>query len=274
MNKKAKQYTHFVLAMIVGIIVALPIFLCFSYSFMKNTEFSLFPPHIFPDSFLNTANIRNILTNSRVPRYMGNSLYIALIVTIIRLIIASLAAYAFAFMKFKGKNFLFFYILGTMMIPGEALLIANYITINKLGLINTYLGVMAVFFVSASNMFMLRQNFMVMSTSLREASFLDGCGDIRFFTSICIPLSLPILSSLGISSFIAVWNAYLWPLLVMNDPQKRTVQVGIKLLMSEESNDMGVIFAGVCISLLPTTILYVFTQRTIVHGIASGAVKG
>ena len=261
-------------AMLVGLVIIFPIIAGLLFAFRDASEFDLYPPILIPSNILNLTNFVEIITISRVPRYMLNSLWIASVVTVVRLILAAFAAYAFAFMNFKGKNFFFFYILGTMMVPAESVLLANYLTINKLGLINTYLGVMVVFFVSANNMFMLRQNFKVISTSLREAAFLDGCGDMRFFTNICVPLSLPILTSLGISSFISVWNAYLWPLLVVNDSAKRTVQVGIKLLQSEESTNRGVLFAGVYLSLVPTALLFVFTQRSIVQGIASGAVKG
>ena len=274
MKKQFKGIPSFILSIGLGILVSLPVFLCFTYAFMDNTEFTMYPPHIFPSSFLNFSNIRNILCESRVPRYMANSFYIAFVATLVRLVISALAAYAFAFMRFRGKNFFFFYILGTMMVPSESVLIANYITVNNLGLINTYFGVMVAFFVSASNMFMMRQSFLVLPTSLRESAFLDGCNDFRFFTYICVPLSLPIFSSIGISSFISIWNSYLWPLLIMNDAHKRTVQIGIKLLQAEESADMGVLYAGVLFSLIPTAILYVFTQRTIVHGITSGAIKG
>ena len=208
MKKRAVEITSFIASISLGLLVALPVFLCFTYAFMDNTEFTLYPPHILPASFLNFSNIHSIVYESRVLRYMGNSFYIALVSTFVRLVISALAAYAFAFMRFRGRNFFFFYILGTMMVPSEAVLIANYITVNNLGLLNTYLGVMVAFFVSASNMFMMRQNFMVLPTSLRESAFLDGCNDFRFFTYICIPLSLPIFSSIGISSFISVCNAY------------------------------------------------------------------
>lgn len=205
---------------------------------------------------------------------MLNSLFIAVTVTLVRLILSSLSAYAFAFMNFKGKNFLFFYVIGTMMIPAEALLISNYLTINSLGLIDTYMGVMAVYFVSATQVFMLRQNFKTVSLSLREAAFLDGCTDLKFYLRICVPISVPVFTSLGISSFIHVWNAYLWPLLVTNNDQMRTVQVGISLLSNPDSPVKGPVFAAVALSLLPAVVIFAISQRSIVQGISAGAVKG
>ena len=185
-----------------------------------------------------------------------------------------MASYAFAFFEFKGKNFLFFFIVGTMMIPSEALLISNYLTVSKLGLLNTYAGVLCVFFVSATQVFMFRQSFRTISGSLREASYIDGCGDLQFYAQICIPVSKPVITALGLSTFVNVWNTYMWPLLVTDKAEMRTVQVGITMLSNADSAAKGNVFAGIVIIFIPMLILFAISQRNMVYGISSGAVKG
>lgn len=272
-RSKAKTTLHIFFAFVIGLFIVFPILHGFLSAFKTDGAIDAYPPTFFPTS-LYLDNFTEVIFHSLVPRYMLNSLFIAVTVTLVRLILSSLSAYAFAFMNFKGKNFLFFYVIGTMMIPAEALLISNYLTINSLGLIDTYMGVMAVYFVSATQVFMLRQNFKTVSLSLREAAFLDGCTDLKFYLRICVPISVPVFTSLGISSFIHVWNAYLWPLLVTNNDQMRTVQVGISLLSNPDSPVKGPVFAAVALSLLPAVVIFAISQRSIVQGISAGAVKG
>lgn len=274
MKKNLKTFWHVTFAFALGMLIIFPIFHGFMSAFKTDAAIEAYPPQLLPNSFLYLDNFEEVIFHSMVPRYMLNSLFVAVTVTLVRLAFSSMAAYAFAFMKFKGKNILFFYVIGTMMIPAESLLISNYLTVSRWGLIDTYLGIMAVYFVSATQVFMLRQNFRTVSTSLREAAFLDGCTDLLFYLKICIPISMPVFTSLGISSFIHVWNTYLWPLLVTNKDSMRTVQVGISLLSSPDSPVKGPVFAAVSLSLLPAVIIFAFSQRSIVHGIASGAVKG
>ena len=271
-NQKSLFYS--VLSLLVGVLIAFPLFFALLSGFKDDATFDAYPPEIFPRSFLYLENYRQVLFDSLVPRFMWNSLIIAAAVTLIRLLISTIAAYAFAFFEFRGKNFLFLMVIGTMMIPSETVLITNYLTISRLGLLNTYLGVMAVYFVSATQVFMFRQNFKTISSSLRDAAFIDGCGDIQFYLRICIPVSKAIITALGLNSFVAVWNTYLWPLLVTSKPEMRTVQVGITLLAADESGVKAPVFAAIAIILLPSALIFAFFQRNIVHGITGGAVKG
>lgn len=213
-------------------------------------------------------------TLPKIPRYMINSFITAAVGTFMRMLLGTLAAFALSFMDFKGKKVLFFIILGTMMIPGDVLLISNYILISKLNLLNTYMGIMIVSFVTATNVFMLRQNFLTVSTSLREASMIDGCGNFKFYTNICVPVSVPIIASLSISSFVGLWNAYLWPLLVTTEDYIRTVQVGVTMLYFEEAGSAAPLFASVSVSLIPTVFIFIFFQRKLVRGITSGSTTG
>ena len=195
MKRKQKDFLFdnliTVIAIILGIIIIFPLIYCFLSSFKTPSEF--LNPKLFPSSFLYLDNFKNALERGNLLRYTLNSFVIAFVGTAVRMVLSILAAYAFTFYDFKGKNFFFFLILGTMMIPGDVLLVTNYLTVSKMHLLNTYLGVMIVSFVSASQMFMLRQRFKTIPKDMREASSMDGYGDLWFIWKVLLPLSKPVV---------------------------------------------------------------------------------
>ena len=262
-----------IVALILGFIIVFPIIYCFLSAFKTPSEF--LNPKLFPSSFGYLDNFKNALERGNLLRYTLNSFIIALIGTTVRMALSILAAYAFTFYEFKGKNFFFFMILGTMMIPGDVLLVTNYLTVSKLHLLNTYLGVMVVSFVSASQMFMLRQRFKTIPKDMREASSMDGYGDLWFIWKVLLPLSKPVVTTLFVQSFINLWNAYLWPLIVTaSSPEMRTVMVGITRLNSWEDENYQLVMAGVCISLLPSLVLFMIMRRNMKKGGVDGSLVG
>lgn len=262
-----------IVALILGFIIVFPIIYCFLSAFKTPSEF--LNPKLFPSSFGYLDNFKNALERGNLLRYTLNSFIIAFIGTTVRMALSILAAYAFTFYEFKGKNFFFFMILGTMMIPGDVLLVTNYLTVSKLHLLNTYLGVMVVSFVSASQMFMLRQRFKTIPKDMREASSMDGYGDLWFIWKVLLPLSKPVVTTLFVQSFINLWNAYLWPLIVTaSSPEMRTVMVGITRLNSWEDENYQLVMAGVCISLLPSLVLFMIMRRNMKKGGVDGSLVG
>ena len=262
-----------VIAIILGVIIIFPLIYCFLSSFKTPSEF--LNPKLFPSSFLYLDNFKNALERGNLLRYTLNSFVIAFVGTAVRMVLSILAAYAFTFYDFKGKNFFFFLILGTMMIPGDVLLVTNYLTVSKMHLLNTYLGVMIVSFVSASQMFMLRQRFKTIPKDMREASSMDGYGDLWFIWKVLLPLSKPVVTTLFVQSFINLWNAYLWPLIVTaSSPEMRTVMVGITRLKSWEDENYQLVMAGVCISLIPSLILFIVMRRNMKKGGLDGSLVG
>lgn len=262
-----------VIAIILGVIIIFPLIYCFLSSFKTPSEF--LNPKLFPSSFLYLDNFKNALERGNLLRYTLNSFVIAFVGTAVRMVLSILAAYAFTFYDFKGKNFFFFLILGTMMIPGDVLLVTNYLTVSKMHLLNTYLGVMIVSFVSASQMFMLRQRFKTIPKDMREASSMDGYGDLWFIWKVLLPLSKPVVTTLFVQSFINLWNAYLWPLIVTaSSPEMRTVMVGITRLNSWEDENYQLVMAGVCISLIPSLILFIVMRRNMKKGGLDGSLVG
>ena len=277
MKRKQKDFLFdtliTVIAIILGIIIIFPLIYCFLSSFKTPSEF--LNPKLFPSSFLYLDNFKNALERGNLLRYTLNSFVIAFVGTAVRMVLSILAAYAFTFYDFKGKNFFFFLILGTMMIPGDVLLVTNYLTVSKMHLLNTYLGVMIVSFVSASQMFMLRQRFKTIPKDMREASSMDGYGDLWFIWKVLLPLSKPVVTTLFIQSFINLWNAYLWPLIVTaSSPEMRTVMVGITRLNSWEDENYQLVMAGVCISLIPSLILFIVMRRNMKKGGLDGSLVG
>ena len=263
-----------VLALFFGCLVAFPLFYGFLGAFKTPAEFIAYPPTLFPEHFTNLKNFETVFTQTPMLRYFWNSLVISVSSTVIRLILAIFAAYAFAFFSFPGRKALFFLLLGTMMLPADPLMITNYQTVSRLGLLDTYLGVGIVSFVGASQMFILRQHFLAYPRAIREAAEMDGCGDLRFLSFILAPMSLPLLLTLFLQCFVTQWNAYLWPLLVTNKNEMRTVQIGITMLTTLEGTNYETVLAGAAVAVAPAVVLFLLLRRSITRTMSGGALVG
>lgn len=279
-GKLVKTIGLYTLLALMALVVAFPLLIALSYSFMQERDISSYPPPIVPvnptlDNFREIFD-RALRPSSPLPifNYLFNSFLVATAVVIGQLITASLAAYAFAFLPFPGKNLLFLGFLATLMIPWEATIIPNYLTIRDLGWVDTYQGLAVPFMATGFGTFLLRQSFLQIPRDLYDAAVMDGAGRFRFLWQIVIPLSRPALGTLAVYSFLATWNQYFWPLLVTNQPIMRTVQVGIVQLKFEESLRWGLVMAGVVIIVIPTLLLLVLGQRQLVRGLTAGAIKG
>ena len=272
-RKRFRSVLYQIIAIGIGLLLVSPILYALVISFMPGEEILTIPPKFIPSRWI-TDNYQMAWTLTTLPRFMLNSLILAGVSSVVRVITASMAAFALSFFEFRGRNVIFMLIMGTMMVPSDIVLVSNYHTVSRLGWINTYMGMMIVFFVSANNIFMMRQYYLTFSKDLKEASEVDGCGNIRFFCTILLPLSTPIITTIFISSFISTWNTYLWPMLVTNDNLLRTVQVGVTMLNFPEGSTYGPVMAASMIVLLPTLAVFVIFRRQIVGGIMGGAVKG
>ena len=262
-----------IFAVVLGLFIISPIIYALFISVMPADQILSNPPKIIPRTVI-LDNYKKAIESTRLGRYMWNSLIIAGISSVVRLITASMAAFAFSFFEFKGKGFLFTLTMGTVMIPGDVVLVTNYQTVAKLGLVNTYLGMMIIFMVSALNIFVMRQNFLSFSKEIKEASEVDGCSNLRFFATILLPLNRPVLTTVFISAFIGTWNTYLWPMLVTNDDAMRTVQVGVTMLNFPDGTVYGPIMAASILVLLPVMVMFIIFRRQIVGGLMGGAIKG
>ena len=270
MLKNAIQY---LLLTIVAIIVIFPLWSAFTISMLSDAEVASFPPLLAPTS-LQLTNFVRALEQAPLLRYLFNSIVQSTLVMVGQLVTASLAAYAFAFIDLKGRNVMFLVFLSTLMIPWEATIIPNYLTVRSLGWTDTYMGLTVPFLATAFGTFLLRQFFMTIPRELQDAATIDGCGSLRFLITIVLPLARPALGTLAVYSFLQTYNQYLWPLLITNDQQMRTVQIGITLLQDEERFMFNIVMAGVVLVLVPTFILFIVGNRQLIRGLTAGAVKG
>lgn len=262
-----------VMAVIIGLIIIFPVIYTFATAFKTRSELTAYPPTVLPDNFT-FENFKTALERAPLFRFMFNSLIMGLLGTFLRVTFAVLAAYVFAYYQFPGSSALFLVVMGTMMLPGDTLLMTNYLTVSKLGLMDNYLGMCITSLVGASQMFMLRNHFKTLPRSLRDAAFLDGCGDLRYLFSVVLPLSRPVIMTLSVQSFMTFWNAFLWPLLVTNKTDMRTVQVGISMLTTPLDTNYTLVLAGVSIILIPSFILFIILRMNIKQGLTAGSIVG
>jgi sn-glycerol 3-phosphate transport system permease protein len=192
-----------------------------------------------------------------------------------QLVTSILSAYAFAFLRMPMRNLIFGIFLATLMVPWEAIIIPNYLTMAQYHLINTYPALILPFLAVGFGTFLLRQFFLSFPKDLYEAALLDGSGHLRFLWSILLPLSRPALAALAIWSFLSAWNQFLWPLLVISRDEMQTLQIGISRLQDVEAGTApNFILAGTVLALVPTLLLIYFGQRHIVRGLTAGALRG
>ena len=263
----------YVVLALVAIVVAFPLLLALSYSLMTESDIVTFPPPVLP-THPTLANYDTVLNTIPIGRYLLNSFVVSFAVVIGQLLTASLAAYAFSFLVFRGRSLLFFLFLSTLMIPWEATIIPNYLTVRQLGWVDTYQGLAVPFMATAFGTFLLRQGFMQIPRELWDAARIDGASTFHFLRTVVIPLSRPALATVAIYGFLSTYNQYFWPLLVTNQTLMRTTQVGVAQLRFEESARWGVIMAGVIMVAVPTLALLIAGQRQLIRGLTAGAVKG
>lgn len=206
-------------------------------------------------------------------RYFFNSFFMSGVTTIGEVIFTIFAAYAFAKMKFFGKNVLFTILLGTLMIPGQMLLVPNFVTINRLGWYNTYQALIIPWLASVFAIFLLRQFFRSLPDELWDSARIDGCGRFRFLWQIMVPLAKPAIVTVAILKFIGGWNAFLWVLIMTSDELMRTVPVGLQSFSSEVGTRYELLMAASVLAVLPILILYFFTQKQFIKSFARTGIK-
>jgi sn-glycerol 3-phosphate transport system permease protein len=185
-----------------------------------------------------------------------------------------MAAFSFSFLHFRGRNVVFMCILATMMVPWEATIISNYLTVSSWKWLDTYHVLILPYGCSAMGIFLMRQHYLTFAKSLHEAARLDGCNNWRFLATIVVPLSRPALGALGAYIFLQQWNNYLWPLLVTNSDNVRTVQIGVASMYDIDADKINLLMSAVIVCLVPSLSIFVFMQKNLINGLMAGAVKG
>ncbi len=280
MSETTARYTPvqkvllYALLIAVSVVVLFPIWQAFVTSMATDPEVATWPPKLFPARF-SLDNYYTALATAPLFRYVLNSIIQSSTVTLSHLILACLAAYAFAFIEFPLKNFFFMLFMATQMIPWEAIIIPNYLTIvQDLRFGDTYQGLALPYLATAFGTFLVRQFFLSIPRDLHDAAVMDGCGRLRFLITIAVPLARPALGTLAVFSFLQTYNQYLWPLLITNNVDMRTAQIGIALLQDQEDLHFNIEMAGAVFILIPTFVLFIIGNRQLIRGLTAGAVKG
>jgi multiple sugar transport system permease protein len=262
------------LALIIGSLWALfPFLWMLSTSLKSESEVLLYPPTWIPSVFVwdNYAHVTRLLPFGR---FLINTTVVAVTVTILELITSSFAAYAFARLRFPGRDKLFLLYLATLMIPGQVTIIPNFLLISWFGGVDTYWALILPAAFSAFGTFLLRQFFMSIPQELEQAARIDGCSFFGIYRHIILPLSGPALATLAVFAFMTQWNAFLWPLIVTNKETMRTLTVGIRYFGDDAPGQFNYLMAGTVMSLIPILILFLLLQRYFVRGIATTGLTG
>lgn len=279
MTRKLESPFVHLLLLVGAIAMLMPFAWMVSTSLKAQNEVFSYPPQWIPSQLL-WSNYAQAWAAAPFGRYFINSGIVALAVTFLDLVTSSLAAFAFGRMQFPLRNALFTLYLASMMIPHQMTIIPAFLLLKNFGDISpalgldSYFALIAPFAASAFGVFMLRQSFMQIPNELEDAAVLDGCGRLGFLVRMVLPLSRPALATLALFAFQANWNSYLWPLIVTNSDQMRTVQIGLRYFVGQEgSSQWGLLMAAAVFVSLPVVILYLFVQRQFTQGIASTGLK-
>lgn len=258
---------------VMAFVILLPLLYALSIAFMPSGELFTMELNLLPKN-PTLSNFRDALVNVPLLRFILNSFIMAGCITIGQIITCSLSAFAFSFLEFKGKGILFAIVMATMMVPGEATIISNYLTVGNLGMLDTYGVLIVPYLTSAMGIFLFRQFYMTFPISLYESAKLDGCNNLKFIIKILLPLTKSAIGAMGVYTFINAWNMYMWPLLVTGSDKMRTVQIGISMLDSVDSQSITLMIAGVVMVIIPSISIFILGQKQLIRGMFSGAVKG
>jgi len=219
-------------------------------------------------------NYTDALVYGGVDVFLLNSLIYALVITAVQLTVNTLAAYAFARMHFRGRGLLFSVLLATMMLPPAVMLVPRFLVVRQLGMVDSFCGVVLPGFAGAFGVFLLRQFFMNIPRSLEDAARLDGCGSLGVLRHVVLPLSKPVLITLGLFTFMGAWNAFIWPLVILSDQSYYPLTVGLSLFQEDSGADWPRIFAASVMGSGPLILLFLLAQRYLVRGISLSGLKG
>jgi multiple sugar transport system permease protein len=260
------------LAVIVAAITLTPSLWMVSASFMSTGEASDFPPKLLPTR-ITLEHYVTLFTRLNVARYLINSLILSVSITLISLFFNSMAGYAFAKYRFPGRDRLFRFLVSEMVIPAQVTTLPLFLMLNKVGLINTYFGVIIAGMATIYGIFLIRQFALSIPDSFIEAARMDGSSDFRIYWSVILPLCKPILITLAIFTFMGTWNDFLWPLIVLTDDSMYTLPVALANLTGEHVQDTELMMAGAVITILPVMLIFVALQKYYISGIMSSGLK-
>lgn len=253
--------------------ILLPFIWMILTSLKPSNEVLLMPPKWLPSKF-QWENYADAFSAAPFVTYFRNSVIVTVLITSGELLTTILAAFAFAQLKFRGKQVLFLLLVATMMVPGEILVIPNFVTLARLGWVNTYKALAVPWCASVFSIFLLRQQFASIPQDYYKAARMDGCRDLRYLFTVLVPMSRPTLVSIILLKVINSWNSYLWPLIATNTNDMRTLPVGLAYFSTEAGVRYNTLMAFSLMIILPTLIVYLLTQKYIIQGVSRTGLKG
>jgi multiple sugar transport system permease protein len=244
-----------------------------STSLTSDAQLFATPPRLIPEP-AQPENYARVFETFPIGRFALNSAIVAVASTALQLLTSAMGAYAFARIRFPGREALFVVYLATLMIPMQVLVVPLFIEMRLIGQVNSYGGLILPGIASAFGTFLLRQYFLTLPVELEEAALMDGASRWSIFLRIVLPLSGPALATFGVFAFMASWNAFLWPLLVVSDTEMMTLPVGLSNLRGRFVTEWNLVMAGATVSVIPIVMVYLAAQRYVVRGIALSGIKG
>lgn len=258
---------------VITLLALFPLVWMLSVSFMAQGESSAYPPPLLPKQ-VTIANYVDLFSREGMGRYFFNSLLLASGATLLAMTFNVMAGYAFAKLRFKGRDRLFQMLLGAIVIPAQVAMMPLFLMLKSMGLVNTYAGVLVPALATVFGIFLVRQYALSIPDEMLEAARVDGAGEFRIFTSIVMPMLKPILVTLATFTFLGTWNDFMWPLIILTDDRTYTLPVALASLSREHVQDNELMMAGSVVTILPVLILFLMLQRHYIQGLMAGSVKG
>ncbi|MEP6694869.1 MAG: carbohydrate ABC transporter permease [Chloroflexota bacterium] len=256
-----------------GLLSLFPLYWLFLTSLSPSQYFIKVPPEIVPRE-LTFSNYQRLFETTPIVRWLLNTVVIAGVITTFHLLFDSMAGYAFAKRRFPGKNVMFWLVVSTLTVPAQVTLIPVFFILRAIGLLDTYPGVIVPGLADVFGVFLMKQFIQTLPSELEQAARLDGASEWQVYTRIILPLSKPALAVLAIFTFNRYWNAFIFPLVILRDPAKYPVQVGLATLQGEFNTDFGMLMTGAAVAAIPMIIVFFAFQRYFIEGIRVGGVKG
>jgi len=258
---------------LIALVTLFPLAWMVSASFMAPGEASTYPPPVLPHA-ATLANYRLLFAEHGILRQVVNSLFISLLATGLSLAFNLTAGYAFAKLRFAGRERVFRMLLGALIIPAQVTMMPLFLMLRGMGLVNTYAGALVPWLASVFGIFMVRQYALSVPDEMLEAARIDGASELRIFVSVVLPVLKPIIVTLAVLTVLGAWNDFMWPLIVLTDHDVQTLPVALAALSREHVQDAELMMAGAVITVLPVLLLFLALQRYYVRGLLVGSVKG
>lgn len=270
----AQKTILYIVLIIIAVIMVIPFLWMLSASVKPDREVFQMNPFVWIPENPRWENYTEIWTKIPMLTFVKNTVFLTIVVTFLQLLTSSFAAYAFAKLQFKGKNGLFLAYIATIAMPWQVYMVPQFLMMRSFGLNDKLLAIICLQAFSAFGVFMMKQFYEGIPNELNEAARIDGMSEYQIYANIMLPLSKPALSTLTIFTFVNTWNDYLGPLIYLKSVDKKTIQLGLKMFISQYSSDYGLIMAGSVLSLIPVIVVFMCLQKYFVEGVASTGLKG